>query len=436
MDIIEINKNLSLGHVDAPGLFPRLEQLKKSKFQFQIDFGLEQLPKEGGILLIRGARQYGKSTWLEQEIHKTISHFGAGSAYYLNGDNILNQEDLEKKISELLPIFSTNAKVKRIFIDEITSIPQWELVLKRIADKGILENVLIVTTGSKTTDLRRGSEKLPGRKGKLNRSVYLFTPLSYKEFHRVCSGVLGSKTLPSYLISGGSPIACAELANQGQIPPYVIELTKDWIEGEIASSGRSRLTLLNIMQTLFRYGSSALGQSKLAREAGLANNTVAQNYLEILFDLCCITPSYAWDSQRHIPILRKPCKYHFTNLLTAISYYSKNIRSPDEFLSLSPEIQGAWYEWLVAQELVRRNALIGKDISTPLAFWQNQNHALDFCLNSNEYIEVKRGQSAATEFSWVKQILPQAKVEVINTNRFENNLISGKTLEEFLLESI
>ena len=73
MDIQEINTNLSLGILDKPGMFPRLNILKKAIFKFQIDFGLTELPKESGILLIRGARQYGKSTWLEQELYKTIN---------------------------------------------------------------------------------------------------------------------------------------------------------------------------------------------------------------------------------------------------------------------------------------------------------------------------------------------------------------------------
>jgi predicted AAA+ superfamily ATPase len=46
----------------------------------------------------------------------------------------------------------------------------WEKSIKRLIDAGELNRVLLVTTGSKATDLRRGFEKLPGRKGKLSRS--------------------------------------------------------------------------------------------------------------------------------------------------------------------------------------------------------------------------------------------------------------------------
>ena len=90
-----------------------------------------------------------------------------------------------------------------------------------------------------------------------------------------------SNLIRSLLIcfSGGSPIACTELADTGVIPEYVIELTRDWIEGEIALSGRNRSALMNIMKIIFRFGGTPVGQAKLAREAGLSNNTVAAGYI-------------------------------------------------------------------------------------------------------------------------------------------------------------
>jgi len=234
MDIQTLNKLLAEGEIDTPGLFPHLEKLRQASYIFDHDFGLNTLPTISGILLIRGPRQYGKSTWLEQAVYKTIREFGAGSAFYLNGDMIPDRNALEKAIQDLITAFPKLASIRRIFIDEITAIPHWELSLKRMSDQGLFNTVLIVTTGSKATDLRRGSEKLPGRKGKLERSTYLFTPISYHEFHNKCAKTLGSTTWLTYLLSGGSPIACSALASEGILPEYVIELTRDWIEGEIA----------------------------------------------------------------------------------------------------------------------------------------------------------------------------------------------------------
>ncbi len=434
MDIHTINNNLSRGEIDQPRIFPHLDRLKEAPYIFQVDFGLQELPMEPGILLIRGARQYGKSTWLEQQIQQTIQQFGPATAYYLNGDNISNVDALEQAIDEICNTYRKDAVVRRLFIDEITAIPDWEVALKRMADRGQLAKILIVTTGSKATDLRRGAERLPGRKGKLSRTTYLFTPISYKEFKRQCGEKLGKNTLIAYLLSGGSPIACIELATIGVMPEYVIELVRDWIDGEITGSGRSRSAIINIMNVLYRFGGTPVGQAKLARESGLANNTVAANYIEILHDLGCVVPAYPWDQDRDNLILRKECKYHFTNLLVAASYHPMRIRSPEDFSALSTNMQGAWYEWLVAQELLRRNAIQGTEILAPLAFWQNKNHEVDFVITKEQLLEVKRGRSSALEFSWFTKQFPQKKLTVISSDTFTTDHIRGITLEDFLLE--
>lgn len=430
-----INEQLIRGEINHGSVFPHLTRLEEKPFIFQIDFGLKELPTEPGILMIRGARQYGKSTWLEQQLKQTIKVFGAGSAFYLNGEHILVTDTLEQELDVLIPMFSKEAGVRRIFIDEITAIKNWEIVLKRMVDDGRLRNILIITTGSQATDLHRGSERLPGRKGKLDRSSYLFTPVAYHEFKRVCGEQLGDKTALNYLLSGGSPIACSELAEHGRIPEYVIDLVRDWVDGEIARSGRSRSSLWNVMNVMHRLGASPIGQSKLAREAGLANNTVAQGYTEILHDLGCVLPAYPWDPHRNILIKRKECKYHFTNLLVALVYYSGTIRSVDDFLALPNKEQGKWYEWLIAQELLRRSSIRGTPLLMPLAFWQNKSHEIDF-VNINgktEYIEVKRGKTTALEFSWFTKQFPHDHLTVINKNQYTTDHITGCLLEDFLL---
>jgi len=433
MDNSTINDHLARGDIDHPGVLPHVIRLKDMPFVFEIDFGLDKLPNEPGIIMIRGARQYGKSTWLEQQIKLTIEEFGPGSAYYLNGENIFTADKLENEMDIILASFEKNAKVKRIFIDEITAVEKWEIALKRMADRGKLAKVLVVTTGSKATDLRRGTEKLPGRKGKLDRTNYMFTPLPYKEFKRVCGKKLGAKTLVSYLLSGGSPVACSELASHGMIPEYVCELVRDWVDGEIARSNRSRSSLFNVMSVLYRMATTPIGQAKLARESALANNTIAQGYIDILHDLGSVIPAFPWDQHRKILIKRKQCKYHFTNLLVALTYHPSRIRSVDDFLSLPPEEQGNWYEWAVAQEINRRNSIKGGNLLAPLAFWQNKSHEIDFVLSEGRFVEVKLGQTSPLEFAWFSQQFPGKHLTVVNKSNYETDAVKACSLEEFLL---
>src|SRR5690606_7160095 len=71
VDVDPIHAALAHGDLDAPAVFPHLEQLDRSPFVFGVDFGLPVLPAEPGLILVRGARQYG-STWLEGELRDTI----------------------------------------------------------------------------------------------------------------------------------------------------------------------------------------------------------------------------------------------------------------------------------------------------------------------------------------------------------------------------
>jgi len=434
MNISIINERLALGDLDHPSVLPHLTRLKDSPFVFEVDFGLDELPTKPGILLIRGARQYGKSTWLEQQVKLTIEQYGAGSAFYLNGDYILNLDKLEAEIDKLLATFAKDAAVKRIFIDEITAIENWTLALKRMADSGKLNNVLVVTTGSNATDLRRGVERLPGRKGKLDRTEYIFTPIAYREFKRVCGKKIGNDTLWAYLLSGGSPIACTELAEHGRIPEYVIELVRDWIDGEIERTGRSRSSLLDVMNVLFRMATNQIGQTKLAREAGLANNTVAKGYIDALQDLACVTPAYPWDQHKDVLIKRKACKYHLTNLLVAVVFHPAQIRSVADFNELPNKEQGFWLEWLVSQEILRRKSIKGGVLLEPLGFWQSKEQEIDFVLSNKHLLEVKRGKTSPLEFAWFNKQFPNAKLTVISDNNYKTDKVLYCQLEEFLLE--
>lgn len=434
MNVNDVNKLLLTGEIDRKRVFPHLDSLKRAPVVFDTGIGLPNLPEKPGILMIRGARQYGKSTWLEKGLRDTIHSYGAGSGFYLNGDEIRDSRDLIDQIRILISLFPPHAAVKRIFIDEITAVENWEKALKRLADTDEIYDVLIVTTGSKATDLRRGTERLPGRKGRLDRTWYHFPPLSFAEFLRAGGNRLEEDASISYILSGGCPVAAGEIIANRMIPEYISEMIRDWIYGEVVAGGRNRSSLLGIFEVINRYGGTPCGQAKVARESGLANNTVAAGYIELLMDLMCLGSATAWDHQKKTAIRRKPAKYHFTNLLAAASWAPSHPDSVSEFRSLTPQSQGAWLEWAVAQELWRRAAVAGEDFPERMYYWQGGGHELDFVLKENHFLEVKRGRCSPTEFTWVPQTLPGVYVTIINASRFETSFCRGITLEDFLLE--
>jgi uncharacterized protein len=433
MNVVERNKLYLKGISESEGLFPHLEQAPSGGF-FDWDFGLAELPEAAGVIVIRGPRQFGKSTWLEYQLRETIRRMGPGSALFLNGDYIAGPDELELEIESLLRIFPNSSSIRRIFIDEITAVKGWQKAVKRLADSGALRTALLVTTGSKAHDIQRDAELLPGRKGKLSRTIYLFAQMPYKIFYDKAFTTLQSQTLWAYLIAGGSPPACAAVLEAGSIPAYIFQTTSEWIYGECAAAGRSRPMLLRMLEQLMRRGASPVAQTTLAEEAGMANNTVAHGYLDLLSDLLVLGTSEPWDPSRKARLSRKASKYPFVNLLAANTWWKNRYSTPASLQNASGEERGVWWEWAVAAELFRRAAKHGSPTALQSLFWRSAKHEIDFVRDGKPWIEVKAGKASPFEFNWFLRDFPREKLLVVNSERFDGGAIRGVTLEDFLLD--
>ena len=119
MNTFEVNQALARGDAGKPGVLPKLDELVGERFVFRTDFGLDTLPEAPGVIMVRGARQYGKSTWLQTQIRQTAERHGPGSTFYLNGDEVRDGHALAEQIRQLLPLFAAKAPVRRLFIDEM-----------------------------------------------------------------------------------------------------------------------------------------------------------------------------------------------------------------------------------------------------------------------------------------------------------------------------
>ena len=94
MNVNDRNNLFSNGNIDRDDLWPKITEFQSQAITFRFSFGLDKLPCEPGVIIIRGPRQYGKSTWLEFALLDTLEEFGKGSAFFLNGDDIIDAKDL------------------------------------------------------------------------------------------------------------------------------------------------------------------------------------------------------------------------------------------------------------------------------------------------------------------------------------------------------
>jgi predicted AAA+ superfamily ATPase len=220
------------------------------------------------------------------------------------------------------------------------------------------------------------------------------------------------------------------------LPEYILETTRDWIYGELAREGRSRSYLIAVLQAIIQRGGNPLGFTKLAREAGLANNTVASDYVDQLSDLFVVGPSFAWEPSSGKSNYRRPCKFHFVNLLAALCWMQDAPRSLEQLRRLSPDFRGALYEWLGAQELMRRKSLLDPDFPEQSNYWLSERHELDFVLSKSEFIEIKSGRSSVLEFSWFPIAFPKAKLSVVSESSFNSSHVDGLTWHDWLMQEV
>jgi len=163
MDSTPVNQVLAAGGPRHSRPLRHLEDLARSPYVFGTEFGLDALPEEPALLLIRGARQYGKSTWMEQQVRETTCRHGPAPAYLLDGDELRDEDALLAGVRGLVPLFRSGALVRRLFIDEVTAIRNWQRGLKRLLDAGELRDVLVFTTGPRATDACARRQRTPAR---------------------------------------------------------------------------------------------------------------------------------------------------------------------------------------------------------------------------------------------------------------------------------
>jgi predicted AAA+ superfamily ATPase len=183
---------------------------------------------------------------------------------------------------------------------------------------------------------------------------------------------------------------------------------------------------------ILRRGGTPIGQAALARESGMANNTVAAGYVELLADLMCLGRARAFDPSRRVAVARRPAKYPPINLLAAVAFDRARLRSAADFLALPAPEQGRWWEWLVAQEIWRRAARRGDPVPEDLLYWSTRDREIDYVVSPRLLVEVKRGGGSAFEYAWFPRTFPEAELWVVTRARFEADRIRGRTLADLL----
>src|SRR3989344_6695136 len=117
------------------------------------------------ILILKGARQVGKTTLLQQVIEDVKKNYTTASIVYLRADDSKNDQYLQSAatLEEYLKRnYDFPLKFAYVFIDEFQTIPNAGLFLKNIFDAH-KEELQLIVSGSSSLEITKNTEFLTGR---------------------------------------------------------------------------------------------------------------------------------------------------------------------------------------------------------------------------------------------------------------------------------
>lgn len=289
------------------------------------------------IYTLRGARQIGKTTSLKILIKELLEkEIKSANIFYYSCNNIDNYQDFINILDIYLNWLAEAGNKKRtyIFIDEVTFVKDWERAIKHFVDLGKFKNVSMILTGSNAYDLKYGTERLPGRRGKDTELDKIFYPLDFSEFvelidkeimekfqnekigavissYKLCQNNL-QKLLGRYLLTGGFISALNDLEEKKKIELNKYSEYLNWTLGDLAKLGRRETVARSIIAEIIKTATSSLGWDTIAKKTAVSHVTVS-DYTEILELIFILKTVYQVDLNSGLLELKKNKKIYFTD---------------------------------------------------------------------------------------------------------------------------
>lgn len=396
---------------------PKIKEFEKSRYKF-IPASVLSLPESRrAVHVISGPRQTGKSTSLKLKIQNLLDRkINPKSVLYYNCDALSQKKDIIDLISEYLE--TSGLSKKYIFLDEISSIPDWSYGIKWLADEGFFQNCVVYLTGSSGINLKKSGEFMPGRRGR-GQNVDFF-PLSFWQVLnakgcQIEKFSLKDKNLLSKLQKiDPRQLAWikAEFANflstggfinviNNPEDSFVHQIYQETLRSEIIKNGKNEKNMRMVIKKLINSLSSETSYTNIAEEAELGSKNTAIDYLDFLVNSYFLHESLFYEISQKKFILKKNKKYHFSDpyvLWNLWSYFTGSgvkFRSLDEKTVFNPDFfifgsnDGPMIENFTASELIKTHQEF---------FYYRNSRELDFYLpNQNLGIEVKSKDTIVSE---------------------------------------
>lgn len=306
---------------------------------------LDAIPlRFGDISSLRGPRQAGKTTTVKRLIARLLGS-GSTRVLYLSCDLLSGYGELVGILERAKQIHPDPDGPWYIFLDEVSSVSEWQRGIKWGWDQGLTRGDFILLTGSSARDVRAGAERLPGRRGQ--GTDFLQLPMSFRDFcvsaekislpdavgidalfSREGRNTLNAayahmpklqQALERYMAVGGYPAAVNDyLAGPagGRVSAETVRMLWDVIAGDIGALRYDKAAALKLLEEVSISLGAPFAWSHASKAMGLNDPEAARGYTERLAENFVLLPVYFWDvSGSFLP--RKQRKVFFMDPLFA-----------------------------------------------------------------------------------------------------------------------
>lgn len=299
------------------------------------------------ILTLRGTRQVGKSTLIKLLIRRLLleDKIDPRLVCFYSCEDIDNYHDLIKLLETyfgLGELYNLKNAHTFIFLDEISFVDEWPRGIKLLYERGLLKNTFLLLSGSNSHDLRLEAERLPGRRGYVEKLDKILLPISFREYLELVdfpfkeklpnlkiTDVLNKPSLTNelsglvplekeinnrmkhYFTTGGYLRPINDFAKNKSVSMNTYETYLQWIRGDIAKLRRSEITAMHLFSQILTKMISRIDWSSLAKAIEIDSPKTVGDYVKILEDLFILKIAYQFDISKKMVCPKKLKKVYF-----------------------------------------------------------------------------------------------------------------------------
>lgn len=425
----------------------RLVQFDSSTIQWQPRLKFYLKFSDDVVYTLRGPRQIGKTTLVKILIRDLFKNLWKtpDQVFYYSCDLVGDPRQLKQIISDYIDGVRLDSQKRLfIFLDEVSSIKDWQKAIKHLADLGKLNNCTLLLTGSHSIDVKKASENLTGRRGNLPgnldkillpmkfseyvecrnielRNKILSTRIRFRQERQSCLKKIMQGEIPKevnefalysrelellfrdYMITGGIPKVINDYVKAPVIPDNSYKVYVDAVLGDITRWDKKEIYLRQVVVRIMETIGSSVSWSSLRNNTDISSHETVASYVDLLESAFVISTIYRLNQLKDAPDFAKDKKIYFLDpffhhAMHAWSSGKKPFDLTQQLLQDSQKV-GALVEGIVANHLIRCAFGFAEqkeffEYTNQLFYWRSdKQREVDFVMkmvgNSYHPIEVK-----------------------------------------------